>query len=461
MISRNINKAHSIAPSVRSANSRREDVTLVFVGAVVPEKSAYHTAAFSRSGQNYQRELLDGLRRAGLPASEIISVVPVPSYPKSKRLWISGGREEIIEGTEVRLLGFLNLLLVKQLMIGFLAVVRILRWGWRMRRTPNRVVITYNLTVPPGLFTLIGAKLIGAKAVVALCDIDVPGQTVPPGFIWRLNYWMQKRLIPLFDGHIVAADAIAQDFLVDRPYVRVEGGISEQSTSSGGDDVIDSGMISDRPFRIGFAGRLDETNGVPSLLEAFSLLVGDKYRLRIAGRGPLEGRVREAATNDSRIEYLGFISLSEVLRLYKNSDVLVNMRITKSLNTKYFFPGKLLEYLGSGTPVITTCTGHTEEEFGDLAYLLRDETAQGLADKIQWLANVGIEARERLGQKARRYIALHKTWDAQAKKAAQFIHEVVLGIPADQSASREGTVEGLLGTQPPLATASHRKLANK
>jgi len=38
---------------------------------------------------------------------------------------------------------------------------------------------------------------------------------------------MQKRLIPLFDGHIVAAEAIAQDFVGNRPYIRVEGGISK------------------------------------------------------------------------------------------------------------------------------------------------------------------------------------------------------------------------------------------
>ncbi len=30
-----------------------------------------------------------------------------------------------------------------------------------------------------------------------------------------------------------------------------------------------------------------------------------------------------------------------------------------------------MEYLASGTPVITTCTGHVEEEFADIVYLLK------------------------------------------------------------------------------------------
>jgi len=444
-------REHSTASGVAGASSCRTDVALVFVGAIVPEKPAFQTTAFSRSGQIYQREMLEGLKRAGLPASEIVSIVPIPAYPASDRLWIGACREEIIEGAEVRLLPFLNVSPVKQIMIGFFTIIELVRWGWRNRRVPNRVVFTYNLTVPPGLFTLIGAKLIGAKSVAALCDIDVPGQTVPSSFLWRLNYWMQKQLIPLFKGHIVAADAIARDFLANRPYVRVEGGIPEKSVSFTS-DVIDPGIILDRPFRIGFAGRVDETNGIPSLLEAFSLLEGGQYRLRIAGGGPLEQQVREAAATDSRIEYLGFISFSEVLQLYKNSDVLVNLRITEGLDTRYFFPGKMMEYLASGTPVITTCTGHTEEEFGDFVYLLRDETAHSLAEIIRQIAILDPDVRVKLGQKAKEYMALHKTWDAQAKKVAQFIRESVLGINAKPS-TYQGGRQALEAEPQPSSTA--------
>jgi glycosyltransferase involved in cell wall biosynthesis len=427
MVSSRMNREHTTISDVSSACYGGSNVALIFVGAIVPEKPAFHTAAFSRSGQMYQREMLEGLGRAGLPASEIVSILPIPAYPKSDRLWVSACREEIIEGADVRLLPFLNLSPLKQIMIGFLTVMELLRWGWRNRRTANRVVLTYNLTVPPGLFTLLAARLIGAKSVVALCDIDVPGQTVPSGLIWRLNYRMQKWLIPRFDGHIVAAEAIALDFLANRPYVRVEGGISEQSVSFTG-EVTDPGVISARPFRVGYAGRIDETNGIPTLLKAFSLLEGDQYRLRIAGGGPLEREVREAAEKDSRIEYLGFISLSEVLQLYKDSDVLVSMRITKGLNTKYFFPGKMMEYLASGTPVITTCTGHTEEEFGEFAYLLRDETPQGLANLVEKVAGMESESRKLMGGAARRYISTFKTWDAQARKVARYLFNVVLGI---------------------------------
>jgi glycosyltransferase involved in cell wall biosynthesis len=412
--------------------SSRRDVALLFVGAIVPEKPAFQTAAFSRAGQIYQREMLEGLRRAGLPTSEIVSIIPIPSYPRSDRLWIGACREEIIEDTEVRLLPFLNVSPVKQIMIGFMTIIELIRWGWRNRRAPSLVVFTYNLTVPPGLFTLVGAKLIGAKAVAALCDIDVPGQTVPFSLPWRLNYWIQRKLIPHFDGHVVAADAIADDFLGNRQYVRVEGGIAEQQVSSTRDPITP-----ERPpnpsFTVGFAGRVDETNGIPALLEAFSLLEGDQYRLCVAGAGPLAQQVKDAASKDSRIEYKGLIPLDQVRALYSSSDVLINMRMTGHRNTRYFFPSKMIEYLASGTPVISTCTGHIEKEFGEFVFLLRDETPKGLAAAIWQAARLDPEVRGQTGQRAQKYMTTHKTWNSQSKRVAQYILEVVLEINAKPS----------------------------
>jgi len=429
MITTKPDREDSTPKGMAGVCSNRMEVALLYVGSIVPEKPVFQTAAFSRAGQIYQREMLEGLRRAGLPASEIVSIIPIPSYPGSDRLWIGACREEIIEDTEVRLLPFLNVSPVKQIMIGFMTVIELIRWGWRNRRAPSRVVFTYNLTVPPGLFTLIGAKLIGAKTVAALCDIDVPGQTVPLSLLWRLNYWMQCKLIPHFDGHVVAADAIADDFLANRPYVRVEGGIAEQRASCTR-DRINSERPPNHSFRIGFAGRVDETNGIPALLEAFSLLEGDQYRLCVAGAGPLADQVRDAASKDSRIEYKGLIPLDQVLALYSSSNVLINMRMTGHRNTRYFFPSKMIEYLASGTPVISTCTGHIEKEFGEFVYLLHDETPKGLAAAIRQAATLDPEVRAKTGQRAQEYMTTHKTWNSQSRRVAQYLLEVVLKINA-------------------------------
>src|SRR5439155_10053464 len=125
-----------------------------------------------------------------------------------------------------------------------------------------------------------------------------------------------------------------------------------------------------------------------------------------------------------RIHFVGTLPFSEVLRMYKNADVLVSIRPTKTLHTRYFFPSKLMEYLASGTPVITTCTGHTEEEFGDICYLLKDESPEALSDLLRSIAMSSPEARREKGQRARSYMRQHKTWDGQGHKIARYIERL-------------------------------------
>jgi len=444
----------------QAASVPRGEIAVAYIGSIVPDEPRFHNAAFNPSGQRYQQELLLGLEGAGMPPSLVLSITPTPAYPKVGKLWIRGGEADLTESLRVTLVSFPNFTPLKQITVGIATVLHLLLWRWRTRRADFRIVYTYNLTAPPGLFTLLGARLIRAKAVVSLCDINVPGETVPSRWLWRLDYWLQRKLIPRFDGHVVAADAMAREFIPGRPYLRLEGGVRNELFEK----VplrFDAKENPGKPFVITAAGTVNEVNGIPILLEAFSLLEAGQYRLRIAGGGPVERQVREAAANDSRIEYLGFISFPEVLQLYKHSDVLINMRITGKLDTRYFFPGKMMEYLASGTPVITTCTGHTEEEFGEFVYLLRDETAQGLAEIIRRVASLHPEVRAKLGRRAQEYMAIHKTWDAQAKKVAQFIREVVLGIHASPPAGSESSVEGLLDPQSSLAAASPRKPASK
>lgn len=404
-------------------------VALAYVGSVVPDQPLFHTPAFSRAGQRAQQGLLLGLERAGLRPAVIISLVPIAGFPRSSRLWVRRDCTQLSATLPVKLVGFLNVTPLKQFVIGLGVLGELLRWGWKVRRKPHRVVYTFNLSVPPGLFTLLGARLIGAKAVVAINDVNVPGQTVPSTLANRLDYWLHKWLIRRFDGHIVVADRIMRDFAPDSPYLRVDGGIRPEVLQRTG------AAFKIRPgdslsFVIAFAGSLDEANGVLVLLEAFSKLKGEHFRLRIAGGGPLTEMVKAAAAKDSRIEYLGYISFEQVLDLYNSADVLINMRLTQSIHTDYFYPSKLLEYFSSGTPVISTCTGHTEEEYGSICYLCKDETPQGLAALLEKVSALPMQERARIGDAARAYVTDNKTWDAQARKVLAFICKAVLRDPS-------------------------------
>jgi glycosyltransferase involved in cell wall biosynthesis len=306
-------------------------------------------------------------------------------------------------------------------------VVNLLNWGRRQRDVPHKAVITYNLTEPPGLFTLIGCRLIGAKAVALVYDVNVPGETVPATLARRLDFWLQRRLIPRFDGLVVVNQRIIDDLAPHTPFVLVEGGLKAEVLKRYLDRPRPP-QRADGPFTIVSVGSLNETNGFLELLDAFSLLTGDGYRLRIAGNGPLEGRIAQAAQADPRIEYCGYLDFEQILELYDTADVLVNMRLTQRLKTGYFFPSKTMEYLASGVPVITTCTGPSADEYAAIAFPLRDESAQALAQMIEHVASLSLEVRRQTGKAAQEYAQQRYTWERQGRRVADFVRSQVLGL---------------------------------
>jgi hypothetical protein len=184
------------------------DIAMAFVGTLVPENAGFRNAAFSWGGHIFQKGMVLGLSKLGFTPF-IISSAPIPSYPKERKLWINGGSARLSEGPAIKILPTINVTPIKQLFAGLASMLEIAKWGWRKRSARSRVVYTYNLSMPPGLFTLVGARLARAKAVAWICDINMPGGFVPDTLPFRVDYWIQRKLIPHFDGHLVVTDGIA------------------------------------------------------------------------------------------------------------------------------------------------------------------------------------------------------------------------------------------------------------
>jgi glycosyltransferase involved in cell wall biosynthesis len=413
-------------------NEHQTRIALAFVGIVVPDEPKYHSVAFSRAGNMFQTNLLSSIASAGITASTIISPIPVQSWPSGNRLLVRGSKYRLKDGTEISSLPFVNVPLLKQLTIGVAAMQRLLVWGWRNRKSEFRVVCTFNLTVPPAVFTLMAARLIGAKTIAHLNDINIPGETVPNSLFFRMDYALHRWLMPRFDGLVVVSKAIVREFGLSAPHILIEGGVDECAFHEVSQPTNSSSFV------IVSAGSLDEANGVKILLEGFSKLRGEHYRLRIAGAGPLDAEVRRAAEGDPRIEYCGYLKFTEVLRLFESADLLVNLRLTKNINTKYFFPSKLIEYMASGRPVISTCTGHVEEEFGEFLFLLRQETPDGFAEAVKNISRIEKDTRELLGAKARAYTMTNRTWSAQGRRMVRFIESLVAPNPVSDDVKMKG-----------------------
>jgi glycosyltransferase involved in cell wall biosynthesis len=399
------------------------DVELAFVGTVIPDLPSFWNEACNRAGNMFQERMLAALDEAGLPASLIVSQRPVRLFPRSRVLYVRASRHELESGLSVRMVPFVNLPILRPLTVGAMVVVELMRWRGASRSS-RRVVLTYNLTEPSGLFTLIVARLLKATALACVNDIFVPGETVADSWSRRIDFWMQRRLIKRFDGLSVPNRQISREFAPKLPWVRNEGGISNAVVRRFAHPAPPHEIGRDQPFTIVYAGSLTDVNGVPELVAGFTRLAGSGYRLIVAGRGPEEGPIVRAAAQDARIEFRGYLSEAEVLALYAEADLLLNLRITKRIRTDYFFPSKLIEFLATGVPVLSTATGHVREEFGEVLFLLEDETPEALAARISDLAAMDAGRRWAVAAAAREQVLGSHRWSVLGQKLATFIRQL-------------------------------------
>lgn len=394
---------------------------IAFVGSIVPDSPPFNEPPFSRSGNLFQAELLKGLCGQGVAPSLILAFQTVPAFPKSKSIMIGG--ELVFESDigPIRLLPFVNVLLLKQLFLGVGAFLGLLKWSIA-RLGKRRVIISYNLTAPPGVFLWAAARLSGAKILGILCDIEIPGVTVPNTLPFRIDQRLHRFLIPRLDGRVVVADAIAKDFSPGLPYRRMEGGVGDALIGSMARAM--NAKKQSKCFRMVAVGKLDENNGFDLIVDAMDWLNGDDYFLDIAGTGPLMDWVTAKSTLDPRIKMHGFLDLDGVIDLYSQADLILVVRKTKARNTAYFFPGKIMEALLSGIPVLSTQTGHMEKEFGDYVYMLEDETVSGLVQKIKYIREQPVDRREEVGRSARQFVISNKHWGIQCACVIEYLQSL-------------------------------------
>ena len=198
-----------------------------------------------------------------------------------------------------------------------------------------------------------------------------------------------------FVAGIAQSAGISGDRIAYVPYFLPPREIAAERTNAVSDPVVL------------FAGRLHETKGVRELLGAFEL-VPAPVRLHVAGFGPLEGAVRDAATHNSRITYLGPLKRDDLLTCMDRSRALVLPSIWEDNS-----PFVILEAQARATAVIASDRGGVPELVRDGVdgYVVDPQDSRQLADRLLALG-ADNDAAARFGAAGRRALLERHTEDA-------------------------------------------------
>lgn len=367
----------------------------------------------------FESALLEGFKQNGADV-EIHSFPMIPTYPASKLLRFGKNTEKLLCGYDCRWLNTLNLPVLKQYTRRRDAKKILKRWC--KQNGSDGLVLTYS--VPPFLVkdVIRYGKRYGTKIVAIVPDLlrDMYVNEKQGSLKTRLKNLYIKPALKLqgeYDGYVYLTDAMHLVVAPQKPYTVVEG-IAAVS-ASGGEKAEKADVRA-----VMYAGMLHEKYGIMNLVDAFRSLDMQNAELWLFGDGTAVEQIKEIAIADGRIKYFGTVTREEILAYEKRATLLVNPRSPDEEFTAYSFPSKTIEYMLSGTPLLTTRLKGIPNEYFDYVFLSENNSVGELAQGIQTALSLGEDELYAFGARARDYIVKEKNAASQAAKILGFLEEV-------------------------------------
>lgn len=345
---------------------------------------------------------------------DLVVAEPVADFPKNRRLLIRG--QHFAEaGMTGRSVSFVNLPAVKHL-TRYLSGRRAVRL---IGVKHTDAVIVHGVHSAFLWLALSLGKRHGIPTVAVLTDapsLHTKFDNALTILLKRLDRRLILTALRRFDG-VVALTPKLSELAAGKPAMLMEGiAIRPMEVHRAPCRTVD-----DVP-RVVYAGGLSAEYGVLDLLDSVKQ-ASEVWTLEFFGRGPAVAAIQEAERQGLRVAYRGSVGPDEMARVYASSDVLVNPRPPNGALAHRAFPSKLLEYLASGVPVVTTELPTIPRDYLDHVSLA-DSSPQGLADAIDHLVQLGSAQRKQLGTAAQAFILRTRGIERQGRRLKSFVAEL-------------------------------------
>lgn len=389
-------------------------VSIKYIGIVVDENDMSNFEALSVAGNKMQLGILKGLYAINSNI-EVVSSFPYKMFNTKGKLFVPGGEKLIFGSIKARFIPYINILIMKQILISIGNILSLVRWS--LNKKGKKVLIVYNTISYISLPVIIIGKLFKCKTVCVVADLPI--KNVNKNIIHRLEDWIQIKLIGKFDGLVPLTEKTPKDFAPKTPYIVVEAGFDNKKVLNN-KSYTRLGEIK----KVVFTGTLNSLSGIELLLEAFGGISNDDIELHFFGSGEREKIIAQYVNQDRRIVYHGSVSNEEVLLIQQNADLLVSPRLSDSFTTKYTFPSKILEYIISGTPVLANRLQGIPSEYENLINYTQDESPDGWRKAIMEILGDDSGYYIKKAEQAKQSVLTSKSWSFQAKRIYKFINKL-------------------------------------
>ena len=366
--------------------------------------------------QKFSRLLVKGLVGNGIDCSTLSNAPITDSFSESRIISL---KDETEGDIRYRYIPYINLPFLKHLCVLFYTLFYIIRWG--LKGKEDKVVICDVLCISASLGALLATKLCRIKSVAVVTDIyDQMVGKIPHGIkgiksklAGALNRWY----VTSFSSYVLLTEAM--NTVVnpkDRPYIVMEALCDIEAF-----EEISDMIPKDYPKVVMYAGGLEERYGLKMLVEAFKSLVNRDWELHLYGSGSYVNELRKDIEDISYIKYFGVKSNEEIMRAEKRASLLVNPRFTTEEFAKFSFPSKNMEYMVSGTPVLTTRLPGMPFEYHEYVFLFAEESVEGYAKVLEHIQDMEERVLTDKGISAKEYVIRSKNYLLQARRIVDMI----------------------------------------
>ena len=365
------------------------------------------------------RLLIEGFENRNDIVVTVISSLPV-SKSSVKRKYFPYQKERYGSNITYEYLALLNGIFLRHIS-SFIGTIRI-TWKWckKSSKIPGSTVIVDGLLLPIAVPARMIARIFGIKVAVIVTDIPTLSTYMKRGNkksiksrLIQIYERISDKDLKKYDYYFPLTESINKRVNIhQKPYLIIEGVA----------DYKDVEFCGSHKKYIMYAGGLYEKYGVKNLVTAFAKLGFDDIELWLFGGGDYVEELKNICKSNSKIKYFGFRTPDEIVSVEKEALLLVNPRPVREEFSRYSFPSKTMEYLLSGTAVISTRLPGIPEEYFDYLYHFENDTVEGIYQTLYSILKKPQEELLERGKKGRQFILDYKSNKVVANKIINFIN---------------------------------------
>ncbi|MEI8198958.1 MAG: glycosyltransferase [Eubacteriales bacterium] len=352
--------------------------------------------------QKYHRLIVEGLIENNIDV-QVVTVLPITRM-NCKRIYLKR-EQEVNNEIKYYYLPILNIPVLKN-------IISLINSFWyvfiKCFRNRNYCVIGDVLNISACAGALCAAKILKIRNIGIVTDI--------PSLLSKnknsLSVKISTQLISSFDSYVFLTENM--NGLVNKkgkPYLVIEGQVDINMR----DFENEFNGKHDKKICI-YAGGLQKIYGIGILVDAFLLANVENAELHLYGNGDFEDELKEICRKHTSIRYFGVMPNDYIVSEEIKATLLINPRPTSEEYTKYSFPSKNMEYMASGTSVLSTKLLGMPEEYYPYVFLIEDESVEGLAKALRNVLSMDPAKLHENGLRAKEFVIKEKNNVIQASK---------------------------------------------